>query len=481
MRIQFSPTTARRASGFGVPLTIILLLVAAMARAQTPYAATGWVDQVVAPPIVCTNALGQVLLRATVFTVRLDCPDPRLTGRRTVLSDGYLQADGSTVMYGTGFHEVGTWAGTNFSPTGGMWELKFRGVMQTNYSLQHRAAGYGLGGNIEGLRLEETTIRTNASSLFDPTLPLLIPGTIKAPPLNTVAVLDNFDDNVLTDWSSAGSGQFFNTNQQLTVRGYYPGVRTTSIHSSFLLGYHPASVTIPDGQTREWRADVVRIEENATNHAALVIGTPNGVYAVQKGRDYLFIDEFIYSVNRFCIFACERAAIRNTNVVLALALTRKQADLVITARVLDKANPNMVLYQRTVVDTPAADPTLSAAQFQAVTGMNLLDLGADAGAAPLSSSGAGVAVFQYTDGSAPAVLATFDNLEMRTSELPFVGIERAVRLSWPTLSTLNYAIEGAPSAQGPWLPVQDTTIPGMNQITVPANHLMQFFRAVQAP
>jgi hypothetical protein len=77
--------------------------------------------------------------------------------------------------------------------------------------------------------------------------------------------------------------------------------------------------------------------------------------------------------------------------------------------------------------------------------------------------------------------AVFDNLEMRTSEIPPLGIEPAVRVSWPALDAIRYAIQAAPTVQGPWLPVQDSTIPGMNQMTVPANGLMRFFRAVQAP
>jgi hypothetical protein len=93
--------------------------------------------------------------------------------QRTVRSDGYLQADGSTVIYGTAYHEVGTWAGTNFTPTGGLWELSFRGVIQTNYSLQNSETGYGVGGAIDGLRREETATRRNASDPHDPTVPFL--------------------------------------------------------------------------------------------------------------------------------------------------------------------------------------------------------------------------------------------------------------------------------------------------------------------
>ena len=39
--------------------------------------------------------------------------------------------------------QVGTWdvAGTNFTPTGGMWASSYRGLMQTNYDLQLTIAG----------------------------------------------------------------------------------------------------------------------------------------------------------------------------------------------------------------------------------------------------------------------------------------------------------------------------------------------------
>ena len=227
--------------------------------------------------------------------------------------------------------------------------------------------------------------------------------------------------------------------------------------------------------------DLVSLDENATNMAILTASTTNGLYAVHKGRDFVYLFKWPTSGNGMSIFACEKAVIRNTNVVLALALTRVQPNLVITARVLDKADPDTVLYQRTVVDTPNVDPTLNTAQFQALTGMNLLDLGPDAAGAPFTWFGPGLGVFQYTDGTRPAVVATFDNLELRTSEVPGVGIERAVRLRWPASGTLNYAVEGAPTLLGPWLPVQDTTVPGVNQMTAPASELMQFFRLHQSP
>ena len=47
--------------------------------------------------------------------------------------------------------------------------------------------------------------------------------------VTTNVVLDNFDDNRLTGWiteSSNGNGRLTETNGQLTVRGYWPGVHT---------------------------------------------------------------------------------------------------------------------------------------------------------------------------------------------------------------------------------------------------------------
>ena len=483
MRTQLNRLANRWAFCLGVSTTTILLLLAALpvAAADTPYTATGWVIGVPVPGLWCTNALGQVGLRGNAHLARVVGTDARLTGRRTIFVDGAAQADGSSILYGPVYHEVGTWdgTGTNFTATGGMWEISYRGTMGADGSLQLHLVGSGWGGTIDGLRLDETLTRV-AGPTLDPAIPYLYTGTIKPAPLNTSEVLDNFDDNLLTDWTVAGNGSYFNTNQQLTVRGYYPGVHTTSILDSYVLGSHSTTWTVPDGQTREWRVDLVSLDENATNLAILSVGSSSGLYVVHKNRDFVYLFKWSPS-HGFSIFACEKVAVRNTNVVLALALTRVQSNMLITTRVLDKADPNTVLYQRSVVDTPNADATLNTAQFQALTGMNLLDLGPDVAGAPFTSFGAILGVFQYTDGSKPAVLATFDNLELRTSEIPGVGIERAVRLRWPASATLNYAVEGAPTLQGPWLPVQDTAVPGSQQMTVPANDIMGFFRLRQVP
>jgi hypothetical protein len=46
---------------------------------------------------------------------------------------------------------------------------------------------------------------------------------------------------------------------------------------------------------------------------------------------------------------------------------------------------------------------------------------------------------------------------------------------------MSYLFEAAPTVLGPWLPFQDSVLPGMQQMTAPANDIMKFFRLRQAP
>jgi hypothetical protein len=152
----------------------------------------------------------------------------------------------------------------------------------------------------------------------------------------------------------------------------------------------------------------------------------------------------------------------------------------ITARIWDKANPNTVLYERSVVDTPGIDAALTSAELQTLSGMNLT-LSPDITEAPFTGGAAGVGVFQYNyDGQQPAAVATFDNLETRKYEVPVVGIAQTFRLSWPTTG-MNFGVEAAPTVNGPWLPVEDLAMPGIQQMTVPMNGPSQFFRLQPAP
>jgi hypothetical protein len=177
------------------------------------------------------------------------------------------------------------------------------------------------------------------------------------------------------------------------------------------------------------------------------------------------------------------AEIRRSNAGLWAVLTRFpqiHAGFRLNARVLDKANPNSVLDELSVVDTPNADPALTSEEFLSLSGMSL-GLSADLPEAPFTSGGTSIGLFQYNDGQQPAAVATFDNLELRKYDVPQFGIQRAVLLSWPIPAGGNYAVEGAPTVQGPWLPVQELPMPGMQQVTAPASDAAKFFRLRQAP
>ena len=187
-------SAGRRTFGLGAPLTVTLLLAAGAARAQTPYTGAGWIIGVPVPGIWCTNAQAQVGMRGNAHLVRVQCSDPRVTGRRTVFVNGAARADGSALIYGAAYQEVGTWdaTGTNFTATGGMWETSHRGTMGADGSLNLHVVGYGWGGAIDGLRVDETLTRA-PGPILDPTIPYNYTGTLKPPPLSTNWVLDDFN------------------------------------------------------------------------------------------------------------------------------------------------------------------------------------------------------------------------------------------------------------------------------------------------
>ncbi|MHC1763362.1 MAG: hypothetical protein AB9869_03505 [Verrucomicrobiia bacterium] len=489
MQRLFLRLAGHRAVGSSLAISSILFSLAAWpaAAADTPYTATGWVIGAPVPGLWQTNALGQVIMRGNAHIVRVDCSDPRLAGRRLIFVDGGAQPDGSALLNGKSYQEVGTWdaTGTKFTPAGGLWEISYRGVMQADNSLQLDLVGSGFGGTIDGLRLEETMTRAAASGPIDPVIPYYYTGTIKPPPLSTNLVLDDFSRPAVgwEDWGTQ-SYSYTRSDGQLIVTGHWPGVITRSVMDSYTLAYPSTRWTVADGQTLEARVGLVSFSDSAT-WATLVVGGTSGFYGLCKGHDFLALRKWSENQSNFhkavTVFSYEKVQVPDANVVLALALTRSRTNLLVTIRVLDKGNPGSVLYERSVVDTPNMDPSLTAAELLSVSGMDLA-VSADPREAPFTTVQAGIGLFQYNyDGQQPAAIATFDNLELRKSEIPDIGIARAVELSWPASATLTYAVEGAPNLQGPWVPVQESALPGLQQVTVPASETTKFFRLRQAP
>lgn len=469
------------------PLAICALL-ATIANAQTTsFTATGQVNGVPTPGVMATNAAGQVLSRGLVHTWAIQSSDPRLTGQVLNIGDADFNADGSANCVGSGYVQVGAWVGTNFTPAAGVWQVAWRGLALSDNSLQLSFTGYGVGGAIEGLRLEGTATRTNAAALIDPKVPYALTGTIKPPPLNTTNVLDDFAGNQFTwPYHGAGLGTFtgIQANQQLTIRGYWPSIQTQNPADTSAYAWPGHAWAVPNGQTLEVRVDLVSLNAAATSAMLGLYHADGQGYGFAKASGWIGI--WKQQQPSVTFFSAEKVATPNTNLVLSLALTPVDQNVVLTAKVLDKSNGGAVLYQRSIVDTPASDSSLTAADLAQIIGGEVWQgIVADSAGAPWTSgtSADGPVLFVTQDSygtNAPAE-ATFGHLELGTYEVPPVSIERAVRLSWPAPGGVNYNLEDAPTLNGPWLPVQDQMLPGVQTLTVPLTRPMQVFRLIPAP
>jgi hypothetical protein len=466
-----------------ITLALFALWYPKAANAQTTsITATGWVNSVLAPPIVCIGLAGQVSLHANVHTARVLSPEPRLTGLVTIIGDGAYNADGTANLLGPAYLQVGTWdaAGTNFTPTGGTWVSNWRGLMQTNYSLQLRISGYGVGGPIDGWRAEETLTRGPATNAIDFTVPYLYAGTIQPPPVSTNLISDDASGG-FASWSpgiNCGPVTLIPTNQQMLLRAQFT-CPTTTTESTVAWAARNQAWKVGDGQTLEARMDLVDLNDAATEALLAIFQSFGGPgYSMSIGHSYVTINKFSGSD---AVLAGDKVPLK-TNIVVSLALTGSGQNLLLTARVLDKDHPNAVIYQRTVLDTPASDPSLTHTQLVAIAGVDLTGLRSDPAGAPYTTGNlVWVGVWQQTDGHQPAAEVTFNNFGLRLSDVPPLGITRAVQVTWPAPAGLNYTLEAGSTVQGPLLPVQELTIPGLQQVTLPADQAANFYRLQQAP
>lgn len=476
-----------KTSRFLRPLALIAACALLPPTATSAQTTTGWVNQVLSPGIVVTNALGQVLVRGIVHTERLQGPDARTTGQVLILGQADFNADGTANAQGTGYLQVGTWdtAGTSFTPNVGFWQTTWSGVVQPDYSGTYHIAGYGIGGSIDGLRLNLTLTVPPQHSLLDPTVPYLYTGTIKPPPVSANLVADDFNGGV-HGWTflcgQANGGTMSGANGQLVTSADWRGLPPWY---AFMAGPQ-ANWSLADGQTLECQADLVGMSGDDASVARIWAGGCSATYELDLGMHgaiglVKWSPGTTFTGTAF--WETNVASLRPTNVVLYIALTRDQENLLITTRVLDKANPNAVLFERTFWDTAGVDASLTAAQAAALSGIaevaNVV-VSPDPGPPFFSGTGGGVGLGLFASATQP-LQATWDNFSLRLHDVPPVSIARAVQLTWPTPTGVNYAVEGAPTVNGPWSPVQELTTPGLQKQTVPVSSPAQFFRLIQAP
>jgi hypothetical protein len=454
-----------------------LLPMAASAQ-TTAWTATASVKDVLSPGIVCTNSLGQVMVRGIMHTERMQASDPRLTSQVLAISDGAYNLDGTVNLQGTSHLVVGTWdaSGTNFTPVGGVWETTWRGILRTDYNGSYSITGYGVGGTIDGQRLEATLTVTNATGPWEAAY--LFAGTIKPPPVTTTNHLE------LNSYSSTYSGN------GSPILNYDPGSRALTLGASWLPSPHLVDTCagiyytpwpVPNSRSIEVRVDLVNTSPGATLAMVALNHSATECYDFEKGNGFVILEKW-HSPTHTCLYA-EKVGISSTNVVLVLALTPAGHNVLITGKLLDRESGTTLYQTPGVLDTPDSDSSLTAPQLAQITGLRQWpDYGPDPAGAPWFDAYAAPAlvVAQDTDVATQAS-ATFANFEVRTFEVPQVSITRAVQLSLPIPAGLNYAVEAAPTVQGPWLTVQPQETPGIQTLTVPVSASAQFFRAVPVP
>lgn len=443
------------------------------------YTATGVVISGQAGSLIFTNQVGQVLFRGNMHTAQVTSPDPRMTGRRRITVDGFYNADGTADIWGTSYHEVGTWNGLEFTPTGAFWDLRYSGRMGVDNSLQLHLVGHGEGASIGGWHLDETLVRGPAPSPDDATVPYQYSGRIDPPPSYTRALYDDFSGPAL-QWIPMGTGQgnLSVVDGKLEVHGSWPGTVTHWHGHSYFWGYRQHPWSVANGHTIEFRADLVSVTGGATNAAAILLGRDSDAhfYVFFKGSHYLELAKY-QGGGVLSVLFHERLTTRNENVVLSLALTRSGSNLILTARVFAPSPANAVLFQRSVIDSPKADPTISRTEYGMVSGMNL-DVVPEFEFAPIfSGDRLLLECWQYTDGTQPSVDVVFDNAELRLYDTPQIAMNSSVTLWVPE----NFAAEHAHSLEGPWAPVSETAFPGLKRLSVPTQDPAAFFRAVPAP
>jgi len=454
----------------------------ASAATTTSYTATGIVIEHPYGGVWITNDTGQVSLHGDAQVFKVDSSNARLAGRRTVLTDGTFNADGSGILYGTAFQELGTWDMTDpqsprFTPSAGRWEMNWRGTMNADSGIELSLVGTGAGGAIEGMRTTESLTRP-AGPWFDPVLSFTCRGSLTTPPLSTVTLIDDFEDGKATGWTpgcNSGSIAAVETNGQLILRGNWPGTQTVTGYDTAGWVMRPFNWNAKNNETLELRVDLVGISDAATEAEVKLKHVP-ACYGFSKSQRYVMLWKFVPDWP-VMFFTFESLALKNTNVTLVLALTGRGPDLIVTGRVLDKANHDAILYERSIVDTPNADPTLSADEFEERSGSRLL-LAPDRAEPPLTTiDHICLSLLQYTDGQLPPAEVTFDNCEIRRYSVPSLSIANAVRLTWPAVAA-PYAVEGASAVTGPWLPVLEPVFESRNmkQVTVPAADAMKYFR-----
>jgi len=141
-------------------------------------------------------------------------------------------------------------------------------------------------------------------------------------------------------------------------------------------------------------------------------------------------------------------AIKNENITLSLALTPRGSDLEIHARVFDRDNENALLWEKVVMDTPAADPTLPNGAWK-----GFLTYADNVNPAPyIAGDFIPVITCSYWNTqrapNPPGAEVIYDSLTVLQYEVPPLEVGPAAMLTWPETTGACRAVETATSLPG---------------------------------
>ncbi len=253
-----------------------------------------------------------------------------------------------------------------------------------------------------------------------------------------------------------------------------------NVWATFCAASHslPGSTPLPDNQTLEARVDLVGANQNDA-WAAINFwwDTLGAGYQFWKDQDEIQLLKYynFYTAPRFAWFFYQtNQPIKNQNVTMVLSLTRLEPDLRIDLRVLDKDNNDSLLFEKTVIDTPQADPVFPQGD-------------SDVPGSPwpmISEPGSLALNLEWVNAEhAPeggVAQVTFSDVQMWRYQAPPLAIQNAVVLSWPAPQGAGqFVLESAPSVNGPWAPAPDPwlrTNATQIEVSVVASQSMQLFR-----
>lgn len=222
-------------------------------------------------------------------------------------------------------------------------------------------------------------------------------------------VLDNFDDNASTGWTpftfAPGAGSMVEQNGQ--YRFELPAFVLQAFGGALFCASTKTSeqYTLQEGRTIEFRVDV---KQGGGTDSFAVLGflptTSGGPgqlkgYSLAKSTTDALI---VKGINKYFVDnnTSEGAPGKQDNVTLVLRMSAKGGTVTITGQILDKDANDAVLWERTVRDTPVADP---------------MDEGTDDPAGPFLGAGNFV-LYLYADYDEAApedpYRAFFDNAEV---------------------------------------------------------------------